>query len=426
MAVIVVAGAVVAATPPAASAGTVTCPAVESYTTTAGDPPIDVSGTCTAASALTYSLVTAPKHGSISGSPNGTATYTPSVGFSGDDDFTYRATDADGDFAERTVTITVLPGPTGGLPPSCPDPVQAFVPVGGSVTLTGQCVDPEGGFIVYGLLGAPLPGLAILSGDTVRYTPPPGTTSASFQYTARDPVGNQVTATVLITVTDPLVPTDVSTAPEATSTEPLVAGVATSTAAGVSVSPRETSSAPPAGFFFLGTEFKIDAPDQTVEDPLRLTFTVDRSAVPLSGPVVVFRDGVPVDDPCSAPDTADPDPCFESNGPIDPGDPQSDVRVVVLSSHASGWNLGYAAPVDGDGDGRIDSADNCPSTANADQRDVDGDGIGTACDPVEMPARKEQCAGSSWRDFHDHARRFKNQGDCVSYVASKGKKAPKG
>ena len=38
-------------------------------------------------------------------------------------------------------------------------------------------------------------------------------------------------------------------------------------------------------------------------------------------------------------------------------------------------------PDDVDGDGRLDSADNCPSVANVDQHDEDGDLHGDACDP---------------------------------------------
>jgi hypothetical protein len=36
--------------------------------------------------------------------------------------------------------------------------------------------------------------------------------------------------------------------------------------------------------------------------------------------------------------------------------------------------------VDSDGDGILDSQDNCPSVSNADQKDTDGDSIGDACD----------------------------------------------
>ncbi len=38
-------------------------------------------------------------------------------------------------------------------------------------------------------------------------------------------------------------------------------------------------------------------------------------------------------------------------------------------------------PGDGDADGVMDSADNCPAAANADQHDEDGDAIGDVCDP---------------------------------------------
>ncbi len=43
-------------------------------------------------------------------------------------------------------------------------------------------------------------------------------------------------------------------------------------------------------------------------------------------------------------------------------------------------NIDFAGPVDTDGDGVTDSADNCTLAANADQADADGDGFGNACD----------------------------------------------
>jgi hypothetical protein len=39
--------------------------------------------------------------------------------------------------------------------------------------------------------------------------------------------------------------------------------------------------------------------------------------------------------------------------------------------------------VDADGDGIADDFDNCPSVANADQADVDGDGVGDVCEPFD-------------------------------------------
>jgi hypothetical protein len=40
---------------------------------------------------------------------DGSFTYDPDVGFSGTDSFTYRLTDADSEWSESTVTITVNP-----------------------------------------------------------------------------------------------------------------------------------------------------------------------------------------------------------------------------------------------------------------------------------------------------------------------------
>jgi hypothetical protein len=39
-----------------------------------------------------------------------------------------------------------------------------------------------------------------------------------------------------------------------------------------------------------------------------------------------------------------------------------------------------------DSDGVLDVSDNCPNTANTDQKDADGDGVGDACDDAVLDA----------------------------------------
>jgi hypothetical protein len=147
----------------------------------------------------------------------------------------------------------------------------------------------------------------------------------------------------------------VTTDPEndgATLTDPIETAVETPVAGAVSISEGSPVSDPPAGFLFLGQEVIITAPSASVGQPLRLTFTVDASL--LSGQdattLQVFRDGAAIAD-CAATDgTATPDPCVADRATV-----AGDARLVVLSSHASHWDLavharyafsGFFAPVD--------------------------------------------------------------------------------
>jgi hypothetical protein len=56
-----------------------------------------------------------------------------------------------------------------------------------------------------------------------------------------------------------------------------------------------------------------------------------------------------------------------------------DPNVQRLYVNSLIWITGWTP--DADGDGVANTADNCPNVANADQADLDGDGLGDACDP---------------------------------------------
>ncbi len=204
-----------------------------------------------------------------------------------------------------------------------------------------------------GFFGFPSPGV-------VTYTPlglAGGTDS--FEYAATDDGGTnwtkfrvdvQITsATQTVFETPPVGPTT-----------PLSASIETTGTTGVTIAGRAPTTAQPPGLTFLGDEYFIEAPDQTVESPLRITVTVAASVMtgpPLvPTPLEILRNGAVVQE-CNPHDgSAAPDPCWESKGFV--SGPGSDYQFVVLSSQASVWNIaapdppatypfeGFFAPVD--------------------------------------------------------------------------------
>jgi hypothetical protein len=79
---------------------------------------------------------------------------------------------------------------------------------------------------------------------------------------------------------------------------------------------------------------------------------------------------------------------------------------------------GDACDADLDGDGVANDVDNAPGKANADQADLDRDGVGDVIDPTVLPLTAEACKKDGFRSYYDGTRRFRNQGDCVSYVST--------
>ncbi|MEP7114268.1 MAG: Ig-like domain-containing protein [Ilumatobacteraceae bacterium] len=126
----------------------------------------------------------------------------------------------------------------------------------------------------------------------------------------------------------------------ATPSDPIEASVQLGGNPGVvAIAERSTTTAPPTGYNLLGLEMEVSAPDQTAASPLKLTFVIDASAVPLGTDVAtlkLIRNGVPLES-CTGPaGTAAPDPCQQSATVIAGGD----IQLVALSSHASVWSVG--------------------------------------------------------------------------------------
>ena len=77
---------------------------------TAEDTPLEVHLPANGNGALTFSIVDAPAHGTLSEiSANGVVTYTPSADYTGEDAVTFRASNRKGQSTQATVTITITP-----------------------------------------------------------------------------------------------------------------------------------------------------------------------------------------------------------------------------------------------------------------------------------------------------------------------------
>jgi hypothetical protein len=134
--------------------------------------------------------------------------------------------------------------------------------------------------------------------------------------------------------------TTLSTAPrvEPSPEQPMIASVTTPVPGPLSVELGEPAASTPAGYVSLGREVRITAPEASAEQPLRLTFLIDASLLPISltpDRIEIFRDGVALP-PCSGSDgSATPDPCVASRRLLASGA----AEIVALSSHASVWSF---------------------------------------------------------------------------------------
>jgi RHS repeat-associated protein len=162
--------------------------------------PLVLHSTDLEGDALTYTIVAAPQHGTLSGTlPS--VTYVANAGFVGSDGFTFRAADAHSTSNTATVSIVVK-----DLPPVTLGQDSFTVVAGGSVLVDVLANDVAGtgsmNAATLTISSAPTKGAAVVETGKIRYTPNAGASGADgFAYRACDTSGACGIALVAATIT---------------------------------------------------------------------------------------------------------------------------------------------------------------------------------------------------------------------------------
>jgi uncharacterized repeat protein (TIGR01451 family) len=183
--------------------------------------PIMLSASDQDNDSLSWSIVSAPAHGALSGSGSA-VTYTPAANYSGADSFTFRVNDGFVNSNEATVTIAVAA--VNDPPAATPQSVSLAQNSSLGIVLTGT--DIENGALTFAIASAPSHGSLSGTGANRTYTPQSGYSGTdSFSFTVNDGVATSPAATVSIVVTPvnsaPVLVTpiaDVNVADQSTST----------------------------------------------------------------------------------------------------------------------------------------------------------------------------------------------------------------
>ncbi|MBM3496831.1 MAG: hypothetical protein FJX72_21295, partial [Armatimonadetes bacterium] len=167
----------------------------QEVTTTAGAPvAVTLNGTDAETDPITFTLITSPSHGVLSGSaPN--LIYSPEAGFSGTDAFMYRVSDPTG--PGGTAIVWVVVGDRG--PDAHDQDVVTGEGLAKAVTLTAT--DPDGDPLRFWIVDGPDHGTLTGAPPSVTYTPAAGYTGPdSFTFRASDAREESGTGTVSIRV----------------------------------------------------------------------------------------------------------------------------------------------------------------------------------------------------------------------------------
>lgn len=182
------------------SAGNTVPVATPATVTTSEDTNVAIvlTGTDADGNSLTYSVLTSPTKGSLTGTaPN--LTYRPNANANGSDSFTFRVNDGTVNSVAATVSISITA--VNDVPVAAAKSVTTARNNPVAVVLSGT--DVEGSALTYAVVTSPSKGVLSGSAPNLTYTPNTNATgSDSFTYRVNDGSANSAAATVSITITN--------------------------------------------------------------------------------------------------------------------------------------------------------------------------------------------------------------------------------
>jgi hypothetical protein len=171
-------------------------PTANSQSVTSYGAPIPIVLTATDADGdtLSYSVLTQPQHGTLSGTaPN--LTYSATTGYAGGDSFSFAANDPYSTSNVATISIT----DTGNHPPVATS--QSVTTTGSAIPVTLTATDADADALTYAVQAQAQHGTLTGAAPNLTYTPTSGYTGPDgFTFVAHDPYVASNVATVSITV----------------------------------------------------------------------------------------------------------------------------------------------------------------------------------------------------------------------------------